>query len=254
MQDIYSQAFVRSLFNEMSATYGLVNLIASFGFCARWRQQCVAQVTLHATDTIFDLMSGMGELWPSIARHLSEAGVLYALDFSPQMCERAQRTAQQLTPLLIQVIEEDVLQNSIPAHSADVILSSFGLKTFNSAQQQRLAQEVARILRPHGRFAFLEISVPPLWLLRWPFLFHLHYIVPLLGRLFLGNPDNYRMLGIYTQQFQHCGTFMRYCGEAGLLTRPQRFFGGCATGVSGEKPGPGTNESAAGDRPFLAER
>lgn len=236
MQDIYSQEFVRGLFNEMSATYGVVNLISSFGFCARWRKQCVGEVIIHSTDTVWDLMSGMGELWPSIAIQLSAQGKICALDFSPQMCERSQAIAQQLKHLQIYVLEEDVLKNSIPDSSADVILSSFGLKTFNEQQKQRLAHEVARILRPHGRFSFLEISVPPLRLLRWPFLFHLKYIVPLLGWLLLGNPDNYRMLGMYTQNFQSCRNFRQYCLDAGLIARHRSFFGGCATGVIGEKP------------------
>lgn len=236
MQDIYSQEFVRGLFNEMSATYGVVNLISSLGFCARWRQQCVGAVPIQATDTVFDLMSGMGELWPSIAYHLNVQGEICALDFSPQMCERSRSTARHLNHISIQVLEEDVLNNSLPAQSADVVLSSFGLKTFNEQQKQRLAHEVTRILRPKGRFAFLEISVPPQWFLRWPFMFHLKYIVPLLGRLFLGNPENYRMLGIYTQRFQNCRTFKHYCLEAGLSATMQSFFGGCATGVIGQKP------------------
>lgn len=242
MQDIYSQEFVRGLFNEMSATYGAVNLISSFGFCARWRKQCAAQVVIHPTDTVFDFMSGMGELWPSIAHHLHTPGKIYALDFSPQMCRRSQAMAHQLKHLQIQVMEEDVLMNSIPDASADVVLSSFGLKTFNEQQKQLLAHEVARILRPQGRFSFLEISVPPLRLLRWPFMFYLYYIVPLLGRLFLGNPDNYRMLGLYTQRFQSCHNFTHYCLEAGLLASQRHFLGGCATGVSGEKPLPARGE------------
>jgi len=245
MPDIYSQEFVRGLFNEMSATYGVVNLISSFGFCARWRRQCVGEVAIHATDTVFDLMSGMGELWPSVAPHLSAQGKICALDFSPQMCERSQAMARQLKHLQIHVQEEDVLTNSIPDQSADVIVSSFGLKTFNEHQKQRLAHDVARILRPHGRFSFLEISVPSLHLLRWSFMFHLQYIIPLLGRLFLGNPENYRMLGLYTRRFQSCHTFMHYCLEAGLMAKQKEFFGGCATAVIGEKPLPIARGSAA---------
>lgn len=243
MQDIYQQEFVRGLFNEMSATYGLVNLISSFGFCVRWRQQCVGKVPIYATDTVYDWMSGMGELWPGIAAHLGRQGKICALDFSSQMCERSQKTAQHLNHLSIQVFEEDVLQNSLPDQSADVILCSFGLKTFNEQQKQQLAHEVARVLRPQGRFAFLEISVPSLSFLRRPYMVYLHYVIPLIGRLFLGNPENYRMLGIYTARFQNCQTFMRYCVEAGLNAKFHSFFGGCATGVSGGKDLPTTNES-----------
>jgi len=233
MQDIYSQEFVRSLFNEMSATYGTLNLLSSFGFCARWRQQCIQQLTIKPSDTVVDLMSGMGELWPSIAPHLNEQGRILALDFSPQMCKRSSRAAQQIKHLRIDIIEEDVLKNTIPNKSANVIVSSFGLKTFNEQQKRVLAHEVARILRPNGRFSFVEISVPSVWILRWPLMFYLRYIVPLLGRLFLGNPDNYRMLGVYTNRFQNGHSFMAYCSEAGLKAEVKNFFFGCATTVVG---------------------
>lgn len=236
MQDIYSQAFVRDLFNEMSATYGTVNVLSSFGFCVRWRRRCIQQLTIHPTDTVLDLMSGMGELWPSIAPHLTEQGRISALDFSPQMCKQSKHTAQRLTPLQIEVIEEDMLNNSIADNSADVIVSSFGLKTFNEAQKRALAEEVARILRPNGRFSFVEISVPQLRVLRWSLLFYLHHIVPLLGRLFLGNPDNYRMLGVYTERFQNGQSFMEYCADVGLNVEVKCLFFGCATAVVGVNP------------------
>lgn len=58
---------VRRLFGEMAATYGVVNLASSFGFCHRWRRQCVSFAPIEQGMAVFDLMSGMGELWPGIA-------------------------------------------------------------------------------------------------------------------------------------------------------------------------------------------
>jgi demethylmenaquinone methyltransferase/2-methoxy-6-polyprenyl-1,4-benzoquinol methylase len=220
----------------MSRTYGVVNVLSSFGFCVRWRRQCVAQVGIRPGDRVYDLMSGMGELWPGIARRLQAQGSIHAVDFSRVMCERSRPTAARLNGVGVEVLEEDVLQNSIPDGSADVVVSSFGLKTFTTGQRELLARQLARILRPGGRFSFLEISVPPAAILRWPFMAYLHYLVPLLGRLLLGNPDNYRMLGVYTAAYGDCGEFARLCADAGLNVTPRRFFFGCATGVVGEKP------------------
>jgi demethylmenaquinone methyltransferase/2-methoxy-6-polyprenyl-1,4-benzoquinol methylase len=235
-EDIYRPEFVRGLFDEMSGTYGLVNLIASLGFCVRWRRQCAGRVEIRPGETVFDLMSGMGELWPAVAARLGRSGRIRAVDFSPVMCERSRPAAGRLRGVDVEVREEDVLANAIPDGSADVVVSSFGLKTFTDEQRTRLAREVARILRPGGKFSFLEISVPPATLLRVPYLAYLRYLVPLIGRVLLGNPDNYRLLGVYTEGFRDCGGFVRQCADAGLRVRPQRFFFGCATGVAGEKP------------------
>jgi demethylmenaquinone methyltransferase/2-methoxy-6-polyprenyl-1,4-benzoquinol methylase len=234
--DIYRSEFVRGLFDEMSATYGIVNVLSSLGFCVWWRRQCAGAAGIRPGDFVVDFFSGMGELWPDIVRRAGRDARVTAVDFSPAMCARSQKTATRLPEARIAVLEEDVLANSLPAGSADVVVSSFGLKTFTPEQRRALALETARVLRPGGRFAYLEISVPPQRLLRGPFMFYLNRVVPLLGRLLLGNPDNYRMLGVYTTAFGNAEEFAEQCREADLRTVYRRFFFGCATGVVGEKP------------------
>ena len=73
-------------------------------------------------------------------------------------------------------------------------------------------------------------------LLRVPFLFYLNHIVPLLGRLFLGNPENYRMLGVYTTAFRDCDHAYSLFAAAGLEVKKRSYFFGCATGIVGCKP------------------
>ena len=71
--------------------------------------------------------------------------------------------------------------------------------------------------------------------LRLLYLFYLNRIIPWVGRLFLGNPANYRMLGIYTQQFGNCKYFAECLREQRMqVTKVSDFFG-CATGVRGYK-------------------
>src|SRR5262245_20824876 len=231
----------------MSQTYGVVNLVSSFGFCVRWRRQCIDQVPIRAGDVVFDLMSGRGELWQGLATKVGSVGRIGAIDFSPAMCARSRVTAGRLRETRIDLRQEDVLRNSLADNSADVVVSSFGLKTFTSQQRALLAREVARILRSGGRCSFVEISVPPLALLRWPYMAYLKYIVPLIGRLFLGNPDNYRLLGVYTAAHRDCSEFAGHCTAAGLRVRLSSFFFGCATGVVGENPDK-AEPAAAADR------
>jgi ubiquinone/menaquinone biosynthesis C-methylase UbiE len=89
--DIYSSEFIKSLFDEMSATYGVTNLVSSFGFCKLWRDQCVAAAGISQVDTVIDLMSGMGECWSTINRKLKGSGKIIGIDFSAKMCEGSER-------------------------------------------------------------------------------------------------------------------------------------------------------------------
>ncbi len=213
----------------------MTNFISSFGFCKRWRDQCVAQVPLRPGMTVYDLMTGMGECWQPISRQLHTHGQLIALDFSPEMCRRAGNRSARFSPLDVQIVEEDILCNTLAAESADCIISTFGLKTFSDEQKQILARELAPILRPQGTFSLLEISVPSSPLLHTPYMFYLKHVIPIIGKLLLGNPDNYRLLGVYTERFSNCQQMATYLRAAGLHVKYKRFFFGCATGVFGSK-------------------
>ncbi|MDX1435607.1 MAG: class I SAM-dependent methyltransferase [Anaerolineales bacterium] len=234
-RDIYSPAYLRALFDEMAGTYGVVNLISSFGFTRRWRRQCVEAGNLTPESDVLDLMSGMGETWPIIIGKIGERGTIAAVDISPVMVEKSRHSSTFTTHQRIRILEEDVLNNSIESDSADFIISTFGLKTFSGPQLNQLAGEIRRILRPGGNFSLLEISVPPRRLLQSPYLFYLNNLIPLIGRVFLGNPDNYRMLGVYTQRFGDCGAMQKALQSQGLKVEYQRYFFGCATGVVGRK-------------------
>ncbi len=235
MRDLHDPAFVKALFDEMSATYGLVNLVTSFGFSARWRRQCLDAACIGAGARVLDLMTGMGELLPGIAARAGQAADITGVDFSAVMCARAAATVERLDHAGMRVREADALDTGLPDASFDVIVSSFGLKTLSAVQLTRLAAEVARLLAPGGRVSFVEISVPPARLLRWPYGFYIRYVIPLLGRLFAGNPENYRMLGVYTHAFGDSTAAIAAFREAGLRLEPRRYFFGCATGFVGTR-------------------
>jgi ubiquinone/menaquinone biosynthesis methyltransferase len=233
---LYDPAFVKRLFDEMAATYGIVNLLSSFGFARRWRRQCVGGVPIRPGDRILDMMTGMGEIIPDAARRVGERGSITAIDFSARMCEKARRYADDRLPCSVRVVEADVLSVDLPPGSADVVLSSFGLKTLSADQLRVLARQVHDVLVPGGRLSFVEISVPLSRWLRPVYMFYLRRAIPMIGALFLGNPDNYRWLGVYTDAFGDCSDARRAFSESGLEVEMVSFFFGCATGIVGRKP------------------
>lgn len=234
--DIYDPLFVRGLFDEMARTYGVVNLISSFGFAWRWRRQCLRSIDITRSATVLDLMTGMGELCPGISRIVGAEGAIIALDISPVMCERARRLIPASSHPRFEVLQADALDCPIDDESVDFVVSTFGLKTFNSEQLATLAREVHRVLRPGGQFAFLEISVPTSRVLQVPYLAYINRIIPLLGRFLMGNPENYRLLGVYTMAFGNCRQALSSFAAAGLEVQYHSYFFGCATGLTGHKP------------------
>ena len=66
-------------------------------------------------------------------------------------------------------------------------------------------------------------------------MFYLKNIIPLIGKLLLGNPDNYKMLGIYTENFGDCRKMQTYLEGEGINVEYKSFFFGCASGLVGYK-------------------
>lgn len=221
----------------MAQTYGIVNMISSLGFTVRWRRQCVQAITIPEDASCLDLMAGMGETCHNLARVLGPTGRITALDISRVMCKHiAEKTKYIGLPDGINAIHADVLACPLSDDSFDVVVSTFGLKTFNEEQTKILASEVYRILKPGGRFSFLEISIPPLAVLRLPYIFYLKYMIPFIGRIFMGNPDNYRLLYVYTAAFKNGRSALDAFAKAGLQAEYQSRFFGCASLVCGSKP------------------
>ena len=238
----YDPESVRKIFDDMASTYGYVNLLSSFGFTARWRRQVVDGLPLQSAGRVVDLMSGMGELWRSLANGVPASAHVLGVDLSPEMARRGRRN----WPFRVDVLVRDVLDWAPDEASADIVVSSFGLKTFDREQQQRLAQVVAKLLRPGGVYSFIEISVPRFPPLRAVYLFYLKKVIPVIGRVLLGNPDCYRMLGAYTEAFGNASHFANCLRSAGLEASTVSYFFGCATGVRGFKRPPRPPEAVAG--------
>lgn len=236
-ESIYNPKFVSDLFDSMSSTYGLTNYISSFGFTERWRRHCIRKIEIevHVKPLVFyDLMSGMGELWPSIRKSGISLKKINAVDISPKMNRIAKQNLSKVNQQ-VNVLQQDILNNNIESNSADCIVSSFGLKTFSNEQLAQLSKEIVRILKPGGSFSFVEISVPTNPFLKWPYLFYLKMLIPIVGFLFQGNSSDYKMLGIYTTAFGNCELFHDLLVKAGLTSSFQKLFFGCASIAWGTK-------------------
>jgi demethylmenaquinone methyltransferase/2-methoxy-6-polyprenyl-1,4-benzoquinol methylase len=235
---IYDPAFVKGVFDRCSARYIAFSYICSMGFTERWRRQCVEALPTPPGDapTGYDLMAGTGEVWPHLLRRFPNMKSLTAVDISSGMHKRAMERLNADRAHRIDFIEDDVLESALPDASADFLISTFGLKTFDAGQHRRLARLVARILKPGGSFAMIEASDPKGWLLRPLYLFHLKVVMPAVERLFLRGAQDFAMIGTYSTNFGNASAFAAMLREEGLDVELHRYFFGCATGVAGRKP------------------
>jgi len=236
--EIYDPAFVKEIFDRCSKRYIAFSWVCSFGFTERWRRQCVRALALKQGRPAegYDLMAGTGEIWPHLFRSHPTVRRITAVDISSGMHALALERLHRHRTHKIDFIEHDVLTSELPAESCDFVVSAFGLKTFNLAQQRQLARRVAQALRPGGAFSMIEASDPRGWWLRPLYLFHLTRLLPLVERTLLRGAQDFAMIGTYCANFGDAGQFAEMLRAEGLQVELRRYFFGCATGVSGSKP------------------
>lgn len=236
--DIYDPAFVKDVFDRCSQRYIAFSYVFSFGFTERWRRQCVAAMPepIAERPTGYDLMAGTGEVWPHLFRRFAAIEDVTAVDISSGMHARAMTRLHAHRSHRIAFIEDNVLDSALGDESADFVVSTFGLKTFNQEQQRRLARLIARVLKPGAPFSLIEASDPRGWALRPLYRFHLRRVLPLVERALLRGAQDFAMIGTYTDNFGDIGAFAEMLRQEGLDVEQRAYFFGCATGVSGRKP------------------
>jgi demethylmenaquinone methyltransferase / 2-methoxy-6-polyprenyl-1,4-benzoquinol methylase len=162
------RAEVRRLFDTISPRYDLVNRVMTFGMDVGWRRTAVASLRLAGRSLVADLACGTGDLCRELERRGYRA---IGFDFSHGMLVNA-RTASPL-------VEADVTQLPLRDASIDGVTCGFALR--NVVSLERLFAELARVVRPGGRFALLEASEPNNRVVRAGHGLYFKRVVPMIG-------------------------------------------------------------------------
>lgn len=236
--DIYDPAYVKDVFDNCSDKYIAFSYWMSMGFTERWRRQCVESMPdpQSSKPVGYDLMAGTGEIWPHFLKRFPETESITAVDISSGMHKRAIERLHAHRAHRINFIEDDALNTQLEDESADFIVSTFGLKTFNAEQHAKLAQLVATKLKPGGVFSMVEASDPKGWIFRPLYRFHLTVVLPIVEKVFLRGAQDFAMIGQYSRNFGDASDLADMLANAGLDVEYKRYFFGCATGVIGRKP------------------
>jgi demethylmenaquinone methyltransferase / 2-methoxy-6-polyprenyl-1,4-benzoquinol methylase len=171
---------VRGMFDAVAPRYDLVNRIMTFRMDVRWRRLAVRSLALRRGSAVLDLACGTGDL----CRELEAAGLSpVGIDMSFGMLAVARTDA----PLA----QGDALRLPVRAGSVDGATCGFALR--NLVELPPFFAELARVVRPGGRIALLEVASPPNRVMRWGHGIYFGKVVPLIGGL-ISDKAAYRYL------------------------------------------------------------
>jgi demethylmenaquinone methyltransferase/2-methoxy-6-polyprenyl-1,4-benzoquinol methylase len=162
------------MFDRISPVYDAMNRAMTLGLDRRWRR-LAAEAAVRPGDRVLDACCGTGDLALAAER---AGGTVTGVDFSERMLVRARAKSGTVDWVLA-----DVMALPFADGSFDAVTVGFGIR--NVPDLEAGLAELARVLRPGGRLACLEITRPS-GVLRPFFRLWFDGLVPLAGNVLPG--------------------------------------------------------------------
>ena len=181
------------MFDAIAEKYDFVNRVLSLGMDQSWRRRAVRSLDLGdgAGATVLDLATGTADLALLLARMIPAARIL-GIDPSSGMLTvgRKKVLAADLAGR-VELREGDAQALDLPDRSIDGITMAFGIR--NVPDRARALREMARVTRPGGKIAILELSEPRDGAMGALARFYVRGVVPRVGGALSGKRE-YRYL------------------------------------------------------------
>jgi demethylmenaquinone methyltransferase/2-methoxy-6-polyprenyl-1,4-benzoquinol methylase len=195
------QRYVQEMFTQIAHRYDLMNRLMTAGQDVLWRKEVIRLAQLPRHGCLLDLGAGTGDLAREVL-HRHPSSRVVAADFTLEMMRvgRARHPGGGTRPPM-NWTAADALHLPFPSRSFDAVVSGFLMR--NVSDVRLSLQEQYRLLKPGGRIVILDTAPPPENLLL-PFIrFHLHTVIPTLGRWISGQAEAYQYLPDSTEAFLH---------------------------------------------------
>jgi len=213
------------MFDRIARRYDLLNRMLSMGIDQRWRRKTLKAMNLRDGDRVLDIATGTGDLAIAIAKRYPTAKIV-GLDPSEQMLLRAEAKTKRKKLDLVEFVVGDAQALPHEDNSFDACCIAFGIR--NVPDRRVGLQEMARVTRPGGRIAILELSEPKRGIMAPLARFHVHKMVPWLGGLLSGSKE-YRYLQKSIAAFPPASEFVDMMADSGLdvIEARELTFGVC---------------------------
>jgi demethylmenaquinone methyltransferase/2-methoxy-6-polyprenyl-1,4-benzoquinol methylase len=198
--------YVRDAFARIADRYVLTNHVLSCGMDILWRKIVTARIRKWEPRRLLDVASGTGDLALEIQNQIPHCEVI-ASDFCAEMLVHAANRG------IAKTVVADALKLPFEDGEFDVVTVAFGLR--NMADYPAGLREMRRVIKPGGRLLILDFSLPEN-ILRGPYRWYLHNVLPHLAGWLTGQKDAYEYLGGSIEQFPSGKAMTDLLGSCGF--------------------------------------
>lgn len=152
---------IDKIFTDVAKGYDRVNTVSSLGIIRLWRKDAAAQAMIGKEKyRLLDIATGTGELpleITALAQKKDKEISITAMDHNLGMLSVARKKLRE-KGFKIKIERGDAMKLRYRTSQFDVVTSTFALRNVDSLE--KFASEARRILKPGGKFVFMDMGRP----------------------------------------------------------------------------------------------
>ena len=185
------QRYVADLFARISAYYDLMNDVMTLGMHRGWKRRTAQLASECAPGPALDVCTGTGDLAFLLARREGQEPTV-GLDLLPEMIGLAKGKRVRHAASEVSFLVGDAL--ALPFADQTFTCATAGFSLRNMPDVKQAIGEMARVVKPGGRVALLELSPMDSGIRAKLFRLYFHRLVPLVGSLLVRDRAAYTYL------------------------------------------------------------
>ena len=203
------------MFDRISPTYDRINRILSLGLDMRWRKGVAMHLPKRHNMRILDIATGTGDQIIALMEKSGDIAEAVGIDLAEEMLNIGKKKlARKSYGKKVRFQKASGLELPFPDDSFHFVSLSFGIR--NMSDPKECLREIKRVLKPDGRAAILEFSLPKNQMIKSGHLFYLRHVLPRIGGLLSKNKEAYRYLNETIESFPYGSVFCALMRDSGF--------------------------------------
>jgi demethylmenaquinone methyltransferase/2-methoxy-6-polyprenyl-1,4-benzoquinol methylase len=148
----------QAIFDRVAPYYDALNSVLSLGMDRRWRKQATRALGLRSGARVLDVATGTGALAAEIVRSSAGSVSVTGCDVNERMLSIARRRAARRRCAHVEFVRCDAASLPFGPATFDAVTIAFAID--DMPDRDACIREMARVLRPGGTIALLELGQP----------------------------------------------------------------------------------------------
>ena len=173
---------VEAMFDNIAPAYDFMNRAMSFGLHRLWLRSCLKRIRRKSPEQPWlDVATGTADVAISLAR-LDPAAKITGIDLSEGMLMLGRRKVTEAgLSDRVELLKADCLSLPFADNSMGLVTVAYGVRNFQHLDKG--LSEMARVLKPGGMLAIIELSPPTSPLVKPLYDIYTRHIIPFMGRM-----------------------------------------------------------------------